>query len=199
MTKTKLNTALIKQAVLAKQANRRQATSATKTRGLVAGGGKKPWKQKGTGRARAGSNRSPLWRSGGITFGPSANRQYKQQLPKKMAKAAFAELLKHLQQINKAVDGGLISLKTPKTKEAMALLAKHNLTGKSVIFVTEKIQPELVLACQNIPGVSVITQDQLSINDLASQKTLVMEAAVFQHYFPATKASKPTDKKESKS
>jgi len=196
MAKTTLNTALIKQAVLAKQANRRQATSATKTRGLVAGGGKKPWKQKGTGRARAGSNRSPLWRSGGITFGPSSNRQYKQQLPKKMAKAAFIELLKHLHQINKVVNGGSISLKAPKTKEAIALLAKHTLTNKSVIFITEKIQPELVLACQNLPGISVITQDQLSINDLASQKTIVMDNAVFERYFPSTKAAKSAIKKE---
>src|SRR5512133_3582557 len=90
---TRLNISLIKQAVLAKQANRRQSTSNTKTRGEVRGGGKKPFKQKGTGSARAGSRRSPVWVGGGIVFGPTKDRNFKLRLPKKMARQAIAQAL----------------------------------------------------------------------------------------------------------
>lgn len=172
-TKSNLNTALIKQALSAKLANKRQSTSHTKNRSAVSGGGRKPWRQKGTGRARAGSNRSPIWVGGGVTFGPTSERNFKHILPKKMNKRALMELLKHLQTEKLLVIVDSLSLSDAKTKLALELLKKHNLTGKKVAFVTEKLEVELVLAARNIPGVKVVMASNLSVADMASGNVLM--------------------------
>ncbi len=171
------NTALIKQALLARQANRRQSTAQSKTRGNVSGGGAKPWRQKGTGRARAGSRRSPIWVGGGITFGPTKERNFKTVLPKKMNKQAMLELLNHLKNEKMLVTADKISLKEAKTKAALKLLSEHGLTGQKVLIVTEKIEPELVLGTRNVAGVKTTIADHLSILDLSAGKVL-METAV---------------------
>ncbi len=200
MTKTKgVNISLIKQAVLAKQANSRQATSATKTRGMVRGGGKKPWKQKGTGRARAGSSSSPIWVGGGKVFGPHKDRNYKTRLPKKMQKAAFAEMLKAAK--DRIISVSSLSMKTAKTKDALVMLAKHDLTG-SVLLVTNEMQPELLLATNNLKTVEVKMARDLSITDLFDGRKVAMEAAVYDKYFaadkPKTAEAKPAAKKTAK-
>lgn len=192
--KTTVNIDLIKQATLTKLANKRQATSATKTRGEVRGGGKKPWRQKGTGRARAGSSRSPIWVGGGKVFGPNKDRNFKARLPKRMHQAAFRELLMLRQPDIKVVAS--LALKELKTKAALALLKKHDLTGE-LLLVTEKVQPELLVATNNLPNVAVTTTTSLSIGDLMSTRTVVMEQAVFNKYFPAQK-SRITTKKSPK-
>lgn len=200
MAKTKsVNISLIKQAVLAKQANARQATSATKTRGMVRGGGKKPWKQKGTGRARAGTATSPIWVGGGRAFGPTKERNYKTRLPKKMQRAAFAEMLQTAK--DRIVSVPSLAMKVAKTKEALLLLAKHDLKG-SVLLVTEEIQPELILATNNLKNVAVKMAKDLSITDLFDSRTIVMEGTVYTKYFGESKtkttAAKTVAKKPAK-
>ena len=173
----KINTPLIKQALLAKQANKRQATSSTKNRGEVRGGGRKPWKQKGTGRARAGSIRSPIWSGGGITFGPDKNRNYKQHLSKKMNRKALSELLNYLLAKKRLVVVKSLALKEAKTKEAIRLLGQHGITGKKVTFITENIEPELVLATRNLSGLTTVGAVDLSILNIANGYVLIEEKA----------------------
>lgn len=177
MNKPTINRHLIKQAVVAAQSNRRQATSHTKTRGEVTGGGRKPWKQKGTGRARAGSNRSPIWIGGGITFGPQKERNYKVAFPQKMAKQALAELLRLAQSEDRLQIVDSLSVAEPKTKQAVALLHKHHVLGKSVLLITKNLEAELVVACRNIPNVNVTMNHQLSILDLTSSAKILIDKA----------------------
>jgi large subunit ribosomal protein L4 len=175
---SKVNRILIKQAVVAMQANARQGTSNTKTRGEVSGGGKKPWKQKGTGRARAGSSRSPIWAGGGITFGPSKERNFKQALPKRMALKAKAELWRLLKNEDRVLSVPPMHLDEPKTKLAVKLLLEIKPKGKTLL-VTKAIEPELILATSNIPNIDVKPLSQVSILDLAYYQTLVMEKDCF--------------------
>ncbi len=191
MSKKNVNISLIKQAVLAKQANARQATSATKTRGMVRGGGQKPWKQKGTGRARAGTKTSPIWVGGGQVFGPHKDRNYKTRLPKKMQRAAFKEMLTAIK--DRIVSVPSLAMKTAKTKDAVAMLAKHDLRGK-LLLVTEAIQPELLLSTNNLPNVEVKMARDLSIIDLTDTRTIVMEEATYAGYFGPTTAPAKADK-----
>jgi large subunit ribosomal protein L4 len=196
MAKTSgVNISLIKQAVLAKQANARQATSATKTRGMVRGGGKKPWKQKGTGRARAGTSSSPIWVGGGKVFGPHKDRNYKTRLPKKMQRAAFAEMLRTMK--DRVVSVPSLAMKAVKTKEAVAMFAKHDLKG-SLLLVTETMQPELLLATGNLKNVEVKMARDLSITDLFDGRTVVMEAAVYTSYYGEPKAKTAAEKPSAK-
>lgn len=174
-SKAALNIALVKQAVSIAEGNRRQSTSNTKTRGEVSGGGRKPWRQKGTGRARAGSSRSPIWVGGGVTFGPAKERNHKRHLPKKMAASALSQLLTHLQQEQAVVIADKLQLTAVKTKQAMSLLVNHGLAGKRVLIVTAEIAPELVLACRNIPGVTVVENRNLSILDLAHAQAVLID------------------------
>ncbi|HSX41916.1 MAG TPA: 50S ribosomal protein L4 [Candidatus Saccharimonadales bacterium] len=172
---TKLNISLVKQAVLAAEANSRQTNSHTKTRGNVRGGGRKPWKQKGTGNARAGSRRSPIWVGGGITFGPQKERTFKQVLPKKMAKAAFNQLLNHLYEQKQLLVTDSLALTDAKTKQALTLLKKLEITGNNIVLVTSEFQPQLILACRNLPNVTVVVDKNLSILDLSKAQKIVME------------------------
>ncbi|MBV9349368.1 MAG: 50S ribosomal protein L4 [Patescibacteria group bacterium] len=118
----KRNDALVRQVVLAMQANARTAIAHTKGRGEVRGGGKKPWKQKGTGRARHGSIRSPIWRGGGTTFGPSKDKDYSQKINKKMRAKALAIVLSEKLKSGRILFVDSLALTAPKTKEAKAML-----------------------------------------------------------------------------
>lgn len=169
--------ALIKQAVVAAEANRRQATSHVKTRGEVSGGGKKPWRQKGTGRARAGSSRSPLWIGGGITFGPRRERNHKLKLPKVISRAAIAEIFTYLKDNDQVVVADTLNIKEVKTKNALALLKKHGVENKIVTVITADIEPELVLACRNLPTVTVVENRNVSILNLAHTEMVLIDTA----------------------
>ncbi|MEX1052119.1 MAG: 50S ribosomal protein L4 [Patescibacteria group bacterium] len=177
MAKTAINIPLVKQALLARQASKRQGTSHVKTRSEVSGGGRKPWRQKGTGRARAGSNRSPLWVGGGITFGPRKERNYKVALPKKMSRQALLQLINHLNDQNRVIVVKSLALTEAKTKAALKLLGSHNLIGKKTILVTEKIEPELVMAARNLKGIKTVVASNLSILDLSAGVIVAEEAA----------------------
>lgn len=174
---TKLNISLIKQAVLAKQANRRQATSSTKTRGEVSGGGRKPFRQKGTGSARAGSRRSPVWVGGGIVFGPVKERNFKQKLPKKMAKQAIVQALDLFNKDGNIKIADKLELKEPKTKMALDLLAKNGVEKNRILIITNDIQPELVLGARNLPNIKVVVNKDLSILHLVEAEEVLMDKA----------------------
>ena len=142
---------VLQEVIVALQANQRQGTSSTKTRGVVSGGGHKPWKQKGTGNARSGSNRSPLWRKGGIIFGPLP-RSYRTELDQAKKLIALQTAL-----VEKVKAAGLgvfetLEIKDPKTREAQSILAKAGVSGKVLVIVDQK-DKALCRAFGNINGV----------------------------------------------
>jgi large subunit ribosomal protein L4 len=159
-------------------ANQRQGTHATKTKGLVRGGGRKPFKQKHTGRARAGSNRSPLWRGGGTTFGPQP-RDYSYGPPKKVKRLAVRTALSL-----KIAEGGItvidgFSMDQPKTKDMIATLKNLGLEGERVLIVTPDRDAVIALSARNIPGVRVIRVSDLNTYDvLVSGRLLMTKEAV---------------------
>jgi len=159
--------------VKSQMANARHSIANTKTRGKISGGGKKPWRQKGTGRARAGSSRSPLWRGGGITFGPSSERNFSQKVNKKVARAALA-----MAYSVKLIDSNITVLEnvdfgTPKTKIAAALLKKLNLTKTTLVAIASEEEISR-LAFRNIPSVNCEKTSSVSVVDLLKYKNLLI-------------------------
>lgn len=146
------NEPLVHQVVTAYMAGGRQGTKAQKTRAQVSGGGKKPWKQKGSGRARAGSIRSPLWRGGGKTFA-AVPRDFQQKVNRKMYRAAMRCILSELVRQDRLVVTDAISLVEPKTKLLMAQLEALNLS--SVLIITDQVEENLYLSARNLPKVDV--------------------------------------------
>lgn len=157
-------------------ASKRRGTHNTKTRAEVRGGGKKPWRQKGTGRARAGSIRSPLWRTGGVIFGPKP-RSYGYAFPKKMRKQALKSAISDKVKNNKLKIVAELKVEKPKTKEALAILKKVGVEGKSLIVLDEK-NDSFIKAARNIKGVTLITLNDLNIFDLIYSDWLVVEKTV---------------------
>lgn len=146
------NQDLVHQAVVAFMAGGRQGTKAQKTRSEVSGGGKKPWRQKGSGRARAGTIRSPIWRAGGVTFAAKP-RDYEQKLNKKMYRAAMRCILSELARTERLVVVEGFALETPKTKALIAKLGQYQLSD--VLIVTEELDESLYLASRNLHKVDV--------------------------------------------
>ncbi len=163
------------QAFLTSRANARQATAATKNRARVSGGGAKPWRQKGTGRARQGSTRAPHWRHGGVVFGPNG-RQYDQRMPEKMRRAAFGEAV-----ASRAVEGRVLVLEglqldgeRPRTRDVIAWLAKLGDTGSTVIVWNEIDEPK-ARAMANLQELEVRTPGSLRLMDVLEADTLLVE------------------------
>lgn len=146
---------VVHSAVVAYMANQRQGTHATKTRAMVSGGGRKPWRQKHTGRARHGSIRSPLWRKGGIVFGPQP-RDYYIKLPKKMKDTALFKALTLKYNDKEVLLLDKIELLRPKTKDMMEILRNLELADKSVLFVLPEKDENILLSARNIPYVGVV-------------------------------------------
>jgi large subunit ribosomal protein L4 len=161
---------LVYEAVVNYQANQRQGTAATKTRADVRGGGRKPWRQKGTGRARVGSTRSPLWRKGGTVFGPQP-RDYSYELPKKARRNALRSVLSQKLSANQILVLREFDLKEPKTKEAAALLKAFKLD--SALLVDSHENTNLFLAVRNLPGVKAIDVRTLNVYDVLNYQWLV--------------------------
>ena len=172
-----VNEAVMRQAVLRQLANERLGTHSTKTRGLVRGGGKKPWKQKGTGRARVGSTRSPLWVGGGTVWGPHP-RSYAQKMPRKARRLAVKSALSDKVNTNELFVLDEINLAAPKTKEIVALINNFQFAGEKVLFVTDN--DEIVARCaRNIKGVKAISTEGVNIFDLLHYtKLFVTKSAV---------------------
>jgi large subunit ribosomal protein L4 len=153
-------------------ANRRQGNADTKTRGEVSGGGKKPFRQKGTGRARAGSTRSPLWRHGGTIFGPHP-RDYSYDLPKKVKRLAFLSSINSKLGDEKIIGIDSVTIDEPKTKKFVAILEALKLEGKS-LFVFDAMDDKLKLASRNVPDVDLKNYKDVNTMDILSCDTVVM-------------------------
>lgn len=151
--------------------NQRQGTAATKTRGLVSGGGKKPWRQKHTGRARAGSIRSPLWRGGGTIFGPQP-KDYSYSLPRKVKWLAVGMALSAKFSDGEVVFIDDISLQKPKTKELFSLL--YGLGLKNVLIILPEEDETIALAARNIPDVAIAIAGKLNVYDILRYKKLLL-------------------------
>ena len=152
--------------------NMRQATAKTLTRGEVSGGGKKPWRQKGTGRARAGSSRSPIWRKGGIVFGPTGNENYKISQNKKEHALALRSALTLKAQSKDVIVIDELSFEAPSTKAAVEVLSKVNAKAKTLIVISED-NDNLVASARNIPGVIVVKTNNLSVYDILNSDSVV--------------------------
>ncbi len=170
------NADLVHQALLAQLGSSRQAIAHTKGRGEVRGGGKKPWRQKGTGRARHGSIRSPLWVGGGVTFGPTKERNFAKKINKKMKRASFACVLSQkLKESNlKVVDS--LNVENPKTKFVFSTISDL-FGGKktSVLFILPAENRGVRLAARNIEGAKAISPNSLNVVDLLKHKSVVLD------------------------
>ena len=167
------NADLVHQAVRVALANKRQILASTKDRSEVSGGGRKPWRQKGTGRARHGSIRSPLWKGGGITFGPTKERNFKLKINKKMARQAFLTALS-----TKAKDSELLvlddlKLSAPKTKEMSKIMKNFPQVKTSLLVLAGKKDENLKRAGRNLPNLRIINIDNLNILDILKYKHLI--------------------------
>ncbi len=167
------NDSVIYDAIVLAQASLRQGTHDVKTRAMVSGGGRKPWRQKGTGNARQGSIRSPQWRGGGVVFGPTPERNYTKKMNKKERRLAIKSALSY-----KLLDSNLIALDSlvldsSKTKSFVEVMKNLKL-DKSTLFVTNDLSDNLVLASRNIKGVKVILPSEVNTLDVISYDKLVV-------------------------
>jgi len=165
---------LLAEAVRVQLSNARQGTSNTKTRGEVRGGGRKPWKQKGTGRARVGSTRSPIWRHGGITFGPRANQNWHLKMNKKAKTAALFMSLSDKAKENQFIVIDQISLDQPKTKEFVKVLANFKTLGKRQLFVMPKKDDKLSRVHRNLQSVTAALANSLNVVEVLKADTVVI-------------------------
>jgi len=164
-------------AVLLQRASLRQGTHKTKNRTEVRGGGRKPWKQKGTGRSRQGSIRSPQWRGGGVVFGP-APRNYNLKMNRKVRRLALKSALSFKVLENEMVVLNELTLAAPKTKEMVTILAKLE-ANKKVLLIVDAKNSNALLAARNIPSVKVIPATQVNVVDLLNaRKVIATEDAV---------------------
>jgi len=164
---------VIHEAVVNYLANQRQGTHATKTKGLISGGGKKPWRQKHTGRARSGSIRSPLWRGGGTVFGPQP-RDYSYNPPKKFKKLALSAALAQKLSGGEIVIIDDLPMEKPKTKNMVNVLKKLGLDGKSVLVVLPEKNEAVALSTRNIPGVGFVRAADLNAYYVMAYNMLLM-------------------------
>jgi large subunit ribosomal protein L4 len=162
---------LLHTAVVNQLANKRAGTASTKNKALVSGGGKKPWKQKGTGRARAGSSRSPLWRHGGTVFGPMP-RDYSYSIPKKERRAALISALSAKVGENKLIVLDKLALAEPKTKQMADMLQALGV-GESALVLLAAENKNIALAARNIPNVKVLRMENINVYDLLKYRYLI--------------------------
>jgi len=175
----KMNHNLIYQVATSQMANRRKVIAHTKDRSEVRGGGRKPWRQKGTGRARHGSIRSPLWRGGGVTFGPTKARVFKKEIPKKMRRLAFFMVISAKAKNNFLILLDELKIEKPKTKLMDEIIKNLKLKIKnfgdgSVLIALPEMDKNLILATRNLANVETIQAKDLNALDLLSFKYLLM-------------------------
>ena len=168
----KPNEAVLFEALVQQRASLRQGNHKVKTRAEVAGGGRKPWRQKGTGRARQGSIRSPQWRGGGIVFGPS-QRSYSYKLPKKVRRLALLSALSTKVRDEEIIVLDGLTFDAPKTKEFTKVLTDLSIDRKA-LFVTADLDEAVALSARNIPGISVVTANGINVLDLVAHDKLVI-------------------------
>jgi large subunit ribosomal protein L4 len=175
------NDQVVYDAVRLFMANGRQATAKTKKRDEVSGGGRKPWRQKGTGRARQGSTRSPQWRHGGIVFGPTGEQNYSLSMNRKERQLALKSVLSQKVKDNAVIIVDKMDYEQPKTKQMIASLASIKATGKTLIVVDEfSFGDNAVLSAMNIPSVGLLYSDQINVYDILNCDSLVFTQAAVQ-------------------
>lgn len=174
----RVKTDLIHESVVRANAAQRRGTHATKTRGMVSGSGKKPWRQKGTGRARVGEIRNPLWRTGGTVFGPQP-RSYEYRLPKKVEKGALRAALAAKLQGGAVIVVDQLAATEVKTKAARALLETIGVNGKALL-VDVRPDEKLALSVRNLPGVALLPSNRVTARDVAGTRTVVMTQAALE-------------------
>ena len=181
------NNELLHQALVAQMANSRQVLAHTKDRSEVSGGGKKPWKQKGTGRARAGSSRSPIWIGGGVTFGPRNDRNFKLKINQKMKQKAMFMVLSDRLRNNSLVivdDLALAEYKTKKFNEILSTLEKKVLNSerRNVLVVSEAKDDKVKYSGRNLAGVKIINLENINLVDLLNHKNLLLTEKAYEAF-----------------
>ena len=177
--KVPMNNQVVYQCVVAELNNARQGTSSTKNRSLVSGGGKKPFKQKGTGNARAGTIRSPLMRGGGVIFGPSPKYYFK-KVNAKTKKLAFKCILSDKTKNKSLKITDSINLKTNKTKELVQFLHDNDLFNRKLTIVTSEVDNNLLLASRNVKYINVVKASSCSIVDLFDSDIVLIDSSVLE-------------------
>jgi large subunit ribosomal protein L4 len=170
----KFNADLVHQVAVSLSANKRQISAHTKTRGEVRGGGKKPWRQKGTGRARHGSIRSPLWKGGGVTHGPRKDRIFEREIPKKMRRKALFMVLSEKAKSKQLLILDKIELEKGKTKEMAKSLSKLPCNDQATLIALPNYDKKIFLAARNIKKISIEDARNLNVLQLLSYKYLLL-------------------------
>jgi large subunit ribosomal protein L4 len=160
------NRALLHEVVVAQQANSREVIAHAKDRSEVRGGGRKPWRQKGTGRARAGTIRSPLWKGGGVTFGPTKDRNFTKRVNKKVKQKALAMTLSDKAATDRFIVIDSMELPEAKTKAFIAIYKNLPVSGKKTLVVTDSKNTKAIRAIKNLPKVNSISASSLNVVDL---------------------------------
>ena len=174
------NDAVLHNAIVLNMANRRQASASTKTRSEVSGGGRKPWRQKGTGNARQGSIRATQWRGGGIVFGPNPNRNYTKKMNKKVRRLAVKSALAYKLLDKELIVVDDINFATSKTKEMVNLLTKFDIENNKVLVVVSELTENVCLASRNLANVKLITFEEVNAFDLVSADNLLITAGALE-------------------
>jgi large subunit ribosomal protein L4 len=174
----RVNTGLIWQSVVRANAAARQGTHATKNRALVSGSGKKPWRQKGTGRARVGEIRNPLWRKGGTVFGPQP-RSYEFKVPKKVEIGALRAALSQKLQDGELTIVDALAVSETKTRAAVALLTRLGIAGKAVL-VDVAVDDQLSRSMRNLPGIVLRQSNRLTARDVMNARRVVTTRSAFE-------------------
>lgn len=164
----------VHRAILSEMENSRQGTHGSKSRGMVRGGGKKPWKQKGRGVARAGTTRSPLWRGGGTVFGPQPH-QYEYKLPKKIKRLARRSILSEKLRNKEIIVLNEFSIDAPKTKKTKDLLSNLDVQEKKILILTGSLTENLVLSMRNIPNIALLDAMTASAYDLLDSEIILID------------------------
>jgi large subunit ribosomal protein L4 len=170
----KPNRDAVHRAILSEMTNSRQGTHGSKSRGMVRGGGKKPWKQKGRGVARAGTIRSPLWRGGGTVFGPQPH-QYEYKLPKKIKRLARRSILSEKLQKKKIIVLNEFGIDEPKTKKTKDLLVNLDVQEKKILVLTGNLTENLILSMRNIPNIALLDAMTASAYDLLDSEIILID------------------------
>ena len=170
----KPNTDAVYRAILSEMENSRQGTHGSKSRGMVRGGGKKPWKQKGRGVARAGTTRSPLWRGGGTVFGPQPH-QYEYKLPKKIKRLARRSILSEKLRNKEIIVLNELNIDEPKTKKTKDFLSKLGVQEKKILILTGSLTENLVLSMRNIPNIALLDAMMASAYDLLDSEVILID------------------------